>query len=336
MRFNFRHFFLILKMFLFHQQVSLAQAIITSTDSTINNLVHSSGYKTSQYGAIPQFIKKGNGKQAIILIPGLGFDATVFNDFMEANKKNYTMYAITIPGYGNTAAPPMPAVDTSYGDQSWNKGVEEGLIKLINKEKIERAIIAGHFVQGTQLALRMAIDYPDKVSGVIILGGPAKFILIEKGEPKEYPLKNTVYYIDKYTAPNWFKSISEKDFDDGNYLPGIYSFDTIKADQLWKEVSAVPLPVMVRYLCEFFASDVTLELDKIKCPVLVLRATFSDEVLKDPVNNYVRPQFIDSWNDATSKNHSIIVKDILAAAGFVWKDNPAVVYEEIKNFVNQR
>ncbi len=79
-----------------------AQAIDSKRDSVINNLVHTPGYRTSELGAIPTFVKLGRGKQTLILLPGLGFDASVFKDFMETNKKEYTMYAITIPGFGNT------------------------------------------------------------------------------------------------------------------------------------------------------------------------------------------------------------------------------------------
>ena len=90
---------------------------------------------------------------------------------------------------------------------------------------------------------------------------------------------------------------------------------------------------MVRYLCELWASDITLELDKVKCPVLVLRATFNDKVLRAQVNNYVRPQFIDSWKNVASRNPLIKIKDVQDAASFVWRDNPTEVYQEIQNFV---
>ena len=102
-------------------------------DSIVDNLKLDENYITSEYGAIPHYIKKGYGKQAMILIPGLGFDASVFDDFMKANEKNYTMYAITIAGYGNTHAAAMPVTETSYGLQYWNKGIEEGIIKLIDE-----------------------------------------------------------------------------------------------------------------------------------------------------------------------------------------------------------
>ena len=298
-----------------------------------NNLVLPPGYPVSEWAAIPSFTKSGSGKRDLILIPGLGFDASVFDDFIKKNKNNFTIYAITIPGFGNTTAPAMPVTDSSYGLQYWNRGVEAGIVKLIQKEKLNQPLVAGYFVQGTQLALRLGIDHPGLVSGIIVMGGPAKFILIQQGIPKEYPLKNSIDYIDRFTAPQWFKSISRKDFDNGNYMPEIYSLDKKKGTVLWNQVASVPLPVMIRYLLEFFASDISLELDKIQCPVLVLRPSFNPAVLQNPVNNYVLPQFVHIWDRATKMNSLIRVIDIPGSATSVWKDNPSLTNREISDFV---
>ena len=311
----------------------LAQLNAPMQDSTINNLVLPAEYETGQLGVLKDVKKYGTGKQALILIPGLGFDASVYDDFVEANKDKYTMYAVTIPGYGKTMAPPMPPEGTSYGDQTWNKGVIHGIVRLIEKEKIQKPVIVGHFVQGTQLALRMAIDYPEKVGGVIILGGPAKFIVAMKGQVRDFPLDTMILYTDKYTGPKWFKHMKKEWFDDNNIRPVIYSLDSVRGVALWKKSAAVPLPVMVRYSSEYFACDVKAEINTIQCPVLVLRATFNNKILQNPINNYVAPQYIDSWNDATKRNSHIRVKDIKDAASFVWKDQPSEVYKEISEFL---
>ena len=304
--------------------------------STVNNLIHKTGYLTCELGSIPEFVKYGKGKHTLLLIPGLGFNATVFDDFIKINNNNFKMYAITIPGYGNTKAPPMPDAGTSYGEQSWNKGVCDGIARLIEKEKIKKLIVVGHFVQGTQLALQIAINQPNIIEGVIILGGPAKYITIINGEPKEFPLKGTISYVDKITAPTWFQSIKKEDFDEGNYSAEIYSLQDEVGHELWKQSAAVSLPVMIRYLCEFFSADVRLDLNKVKCPVLVLRAMFNEKVLQDPINNYVKPQFIDSWEGTSSINSLIEVRDIHNAASFVWKDQPDEVYSAIKTFLSDK
>jgi pimeloyl-ACP methyl ester carboxylesterase len=298
-----------------------------------NNLILPPDYKCSATDAIPQYSKSGRGDQSLIIIPGLGFDKSIFDDFIKSNQKHYTIYCITLPGYGNTRAPALPSAGTSFGEQTWNKSALNGIKNLIAQEQIKRPIVVGHFVQGTQLALRMAIDFPELVSGVIILGGPAKFILINNGKPVEYPLASSITYIDKVTAPNWFGPISKTDFDNGNYLPEVYSMDKRIAKNLWEQAASVPLPVFVHSLCEFFASDVTLEINKIKCPVLVLRPLFNDEILKKPINNYLVPQFINTWDKVKSTNSLFQITDIPNASTSVWKDNPKIVNQRINQFI---
>src|SRR5258706_4266390 len=106
-----------------------------------DNLSHDPAYKTSEFGAIPYFIKSGRGKTTLLLIPGIGFDASVFKDFMQDNEKEYTMYAVTLPGFGTTAAPPMPDSTISYGAHTWNNSAVEGIIKLMDREKLVRPIV---------------------------------------------------------------------------------------------------------------------------------------------------------------------------------------------------
>lgn len=302
-------------------------------DSTVNNLMHTPGYKTGLLGDLGAVKKYGNGKHSLILIPGLGFDGSVFDDFMEANKNLYTMYAVTIAGFGKTAAPPMPSEGTSYGEQTWSKATVDGLARLMDKEKMVKPVVVGHFVQGTQIALRLAEDYPDKVGGVIILGGPAKFIVAMNGRVKDFPLDTMVAYTDRVTGPKWFKHMTRKFYNENNIKSEIHSLDSVRGLELWRQSSFIALPVLVRYVCEYFACDVKVRFSEIRCPVLVMRPTFNEKILADPVNNYVKPQYIDSWGDAPSKNPLIQIKDIRDAATCVWKDQPDTVYLEIKKFV---
>jgi pimeloyl-ACP methyl ester carboxylesterase len=78
-----------------------------------------------------------------------------------------------------------------------------------------------------------------------------------------------------------------------------------------------------------------LELPRIKCPVLILRARFTASVLEKSVNSYVKPQFIDTWDDAHDVNPLITVKDIPDAASFLWMDSPDAVNAEIRQFVTE-
>jgi pimeloyl-ACP methyl ester carboxylesterase len=123
-------------------------------------------------------------------------------------------------------------------------------------------------------------------------------------------------------------------FDANNFPSEIYSTDSIKAFQLWKQPATVSFPVAIRYSCEYFATDVRADFDKIKCPVLVLRAMFNTKVTESAMYKSLSPQFIDTWNDAATRNPLIKVKDMPDAATFVWKDKPADVNKAVKEFVD--
>ncbi len=272
-------------------------------------------------------------RKDLLLIPGLGFDESVFSDFMERNEKIYRIHSITVAGFGNTPAPAEPdSTDASYGFQSWTMNAVEQIKNTIIDKHLRKPIVIGHFVLGAQIALRLAIDFPDLIGGVIIVGAPAKFIPIVNGEVTEYPLNATVKYIDKYTGPVWFGTMSKEKFDQGNYLPEVYSLNPEVGRAAWSMSARVPMPVYVRYLCEFFASDITLEAGKIICPVLILRSMFTPGMLNIDVNNYIRPQFIDSWERMAESNPKIIIQDVLNSASFIWKDQPEIFDEAVRKF----
>lgn len=324
--------------------ITVAHGIVFSqiknlkVDSTQNNFALPKGYETIALGAIPEYKKIGKGKVAMILIAGYGFDASIFDDFMKSNKSRYIMYAITVPGFGNTQAQVTPKEGTSFGEQTWNKGVIEGLSKLIDNEKLTKPIVVGHFTAGTQIALRMAIDYPDKVGGVIIIGGPAKFLPVQNGKVMELPLEMRVMGTDKYSAP-FFKVVSKATWDSNSYTKELYSQNEKVGGELWNMQASVPLPVMVRYLCEFQAADVTLDMSKIKCPVLILRPGFSSDLITHPEDgtvNYIKPQFIDSWESAKKQNPAIEIQDVPNSSAFIWKDQPEEVNKQIVKFVKAK
>ena len=51
------------------------------------------------------------------------------------------MYAVTLPGFGGTPAPPMPVAGTSYGGQTWTNGAVGGIKRLIVREALDRPVI---------------------------------------------------------------------------------------------------------------------------------------------------------------------------------------------------
>ncbi len=308
-------------------------------DTTLNNLVLPPDYQTIEYNSVPYYEKMGRGKTTLILIPGLGFDGSVFKDFVAANKKRYTMYVVTLPGFGKTKAPAAPKEGTSLGEYTWSKSAAEGIVKLMDKEKLIQPVLVGNHTLSAQIVLRIASTYPDKVGKVVILGSPAKFVLIQNNKPVEYPLKSRIAYQDKVIAPTFYKFVTRETWNQNNYIREIYVLKNGRqADELWKQVASVPLPVMVRYLMEFQVTDPLMDIDRIQCPVLVLRPGFRQDWIEDSQNgsfNFIKPQFIDGWDKLREKNSKIEIVDIPDSGVFVWKDQPEKTYEYLLEFLKR-
>src|SRR5438045_200933 len=83
-------------------EISGAQSRATVQDSTLNNLIHARDYRTAPPGGLGRVISHGSGPTDVLIIPGYGFGADVFEPFMRVNSARFHMIAVTLPGFGGT------------------------------------------------------------------------------------------------------------------------------------------------------------------------------------------------------------------------------------------
>ena len=112
-------------------------------------------------GVLGAVVERDTGPIDMILVSGFGAGASVFEGFLRRNAKRYHMFAVTLPGLEGTPRPPMPPPAASYGDQTWTRAAMEAVVRLIGERKLDRPGLVGHFINGTQVALRVALDHPD-------------------------------------------------------------------------------------------------------------------------------------------------------------------------------
>ncbi len=307
-------------------------------DSTLNNLIHPDNYKTARLGELGHVEKLGNGKREMILIAGRGFGWEIYRDFVEANKDRYTMFAVTIAGYGGTPAPPMPPEGTSYGEQTWMKAAEQAIVDLALG--LNKPVVVGNFLEATQYALRLAIDHAEEIHSVVIIGG-APMVLppgYEKVPTDEYmPLSQRIAATDTYYAPQWFRTVTRETWESNDFSGLAYSNQPKQEKRLFEMAESSTLPTLIRYYCEFSASDISLEFVNIKAPVLVLLPDFPQEILNDPRYNYFKPLFLDSW-DSRGPDGNIRrfarVETIRDSHLLMMIDQPAPLSEAIWQFVS--
>jgi pimeloyl-ACP methyl ester carboxylesterase len=302
-------------------------------DSTLNNLQHPPGYVCCEPGTLGEFRKQGSGPRTMILIPGLGFGSGIFDEFMLTHEADFTMYAVTLPGFAGTPAPPMPPEGTSYGELTWMRGAYEALVKRIQAEGLRNLVVVGHWLGGTQIALWLAMDHPEWVSGVIIVSGSTRFTPTDTTRMPYHPtLDFRVKGIDQYLAPRWFKTVTRETWDDNNYLPIDYAVHPVRGLRLWREAARPTLPVWVRYLNEFFAQDVSLDLGRLEVPTLVLKPGLED-LYYDAGQNYMEAFCHLGWDGAALTNPRIEISTIPRSRICLWYDQPELFDEAVENFV---
>ncbi len=308
---------------------------ILAQDSTLNNLVDPPGYQTSVPGTLGGVLRVGTGKQAMILIPGLGFGGSVFAEFMERFAGDYSMYAVTLPGFSGTPAPPSPGQQVSFGEQSWTNSALSAITTLINEEKLDRPVIVGHWLTGTQLALRLALDSPEKIRAVVILAGSARMTTSDTARARFLSTpERRIATMDNYMGPHWFKTVTRETWDDNNFLPGDYVVNPVRGLRLWREAARPNLHVWVRYLCEFNAQDIGPGLKALEVPTLLVKPGL-EGLQHDPGANYMDLYCNKSWEGYIEGNERITVATIPDSRVCLWFDQPAIVDSTVREFLKR-
>ncbi len=306
-------------------------------DATLNNLVHPEGYESCALGTLGRVTQVGTGSEDMILIAGAGFGGDIYDAFMNSKKDRYTMYAVTLPGFGGTPAPPMPPPGTSYGEQTWTKSAQRAIERLIDEKKMKRPIVVGHWLNATQVALGLALENPDRIGAVIIISGRAKYMPV--GPPRGPPLTTSeqrARLMDTIMAPRWFKTETRDTWDDNNFYPHDYASHPVRALQLWRQAYQPTLPVWVRYLCEGQSRDISLELKDLKVPTLILKPGFDKDFYFQPELDYMRAFCHDSWKGVENLSDMIAIQTIEDSRVFIMDDQPEKLDQAVEAFLAKR
>lgn len=328
---------LALSMAILTQTVAHAQGScvrIMDQDSTLNNLVDPPGIHTVPLGTLGKVERVGIGKRTMILVPGAGFGGESLAKIAETYAAEYSVISVTLPGFGGTDPYASPAETVSHGEQVWTKGVVDGIGKLIVMEDIRDAILVGHWMAGTQVAVRLARQFPDRVSGLVIVAGTAA--MYPTDTIMYPPAKQTsawrVKAVDQYMAPKWFKTVTRETWDDNNFMPHDYAVNPVLGLRLWRQAYSPKLHVWARYLCEFNAQDVNDLMDSLSTPTLLLRPGFENNYA-DSGNNYMYAFCHQSWKPASLSKANVKAVTIPDSRLFIWLDQPEPFRKEMAAFL---
>jgi pimeloyl-ACP methyl ester carboxylesterase len=305
-------------------------------DTSRNNLEFPTDYKTLPPERPPVIEKLGDGKPAIILVPGIYSGQDSFHGFMAANKSRYRFYVVTPPGVNGTPARPLPATGPEWPELTWTHSLERDLLNLINREQLVNPIIIAERQPASVAALELAGTHPQAIGGVVLTATdlPPFF-----PTPRDPTRKTPASYAERLDivetgfAQKWFKYVTPETWLSNDYAPEWFSADSSAGQQAWRESEAAPLSVKIRYTCEFWLSNITPDFSKLNVPILVLAPGFDEKFLADPANAFVRNAFVNGWDPAQIKQSRAEVVRVPGARLLLLKERSAIVDDAIAHFV---
>src|SRR5262245_55590990 len=304
-------------------------------DSTLNNLVHAPDYVPAPPGSLGAIVERGRGPVDMILVSGFGLGASAFEGFMSRNVERYHMLAVTLPGFEGTAAPPMPAPGTSYGEQTWSHAAADAIVRLIRERHLQKPVLVGHFINGSQVTMRIAVEHPELVRSFVLLAGTPRYepVSAMRFWPKNLTLEQKVKAVDQFSAPRWFKTVTRATWVKNNFVATDYSVDSVRGRRFADRANAPPLPVLIRYLCEFHASDLWPDLDRLQRPLLVIQPHFTASLRADTTRVYLAGYLEEPWRgrlEGRPHTQSVVVD---SAGILVMEDQPSIVDRKVADFL---
>ncbi len=302
-------------------------------DSTLDNLVHAQDYVTAPPGVLGAVVERGRGSTDMVLVSGFGLGASAFEGFMRRNAGRYHMLAVTLPGFERTPAPPMPPPGTSYGEQTWTRGRPTR-----SSSSSARSGWTGRCCWGTSSTARrwpccIALEHPDVVRAVVLLAGTPRYEPVTaRPWPKGLTLEQKIQAVDRYSAPRWFRTVTRETWVRGNFVATGYSADSVLGKRFADRANEPPLPVLVRFLCEFHASDLWPDLGRLEPPLLVIQPSFTETVRRDTTRSYLQGYFEEPWRGRLEGRPRT---ETLFPGIMVMEDQPATVDRKVADFLKR-
>ncbi len=268
---------------------------------------------------------KGTGPTTLVLIPGLNCDWTAYESFMDRNAAKYTMHAVTLPGFGGSAAPPVPEGAKASQDL-WLHNAEEAVVALIDQKKLSKPVVVGHSL-GAYLAICIAEHSPDKIGGAVAIDGFAAFPM----GAASMPVEQRRALVDEQIAPSMANQPAEQFAEFGKQMFRMMITDQKRADEMAaKQIPGVKPATTTRYYLELMAADATGGLKANKAPLLVVAALPAEG---DKPFGVDAAQTRETWEAQFKDAGNTTITYVENSRHFIQEDQPAKLDEAIAKFV---
>lgn len=250
--------------------------------------------------------KTGNGKNAILFIPGFGCSGEVWNETLPLFTKNFTCYTFTMAGFAGTPAAGSPSF------RQW----EQGIARFIQDEQLEKPIIVGHSMGGA-MAMALAADYPALIAQIVVVDAlPCLPALMN-------PSFASVEKTDCTAIEQQILSVSQDQF----YQMQKLSIQQMLADTArWEKVVNWTVKsdrqTFASMYCDFMNIDLRKTLTNIQCPALILL---------EPGFASVKTSIQDQYKELHNATMAYATKGL----HFIMYDDTNWYNQQLQQFINQ-
>lgn len=267
---------------------------------------------------------RGTGPVAMVLIPGLACDWTVYQGFMDRNAGRYTMYAVTLPGFGG-GEPPALKEGTPPSDDVWLRNAEEAVAAMVREKKLDHPVVVGHSLGG-HLAIRLAEDHPQMFRAAVALDGAPAFPMRGGAMSREDRAK----LVDTQIGPQFGTMTDEAWAAQTRMAAKTMVTDPDRAKAIGDLCATVKGATAGRYMVELMAADRSPGLAELKIPVLEIAA------VSDQVPGAMAPSVRKSWQEQFKDAPKVTLVFFEGTRHFITEDAPAELDKAVENFIAGR
>ena len=252
--------------------------------------------------------KTGSGAKSVILIPGLGGGAYVWDRVAPALAARYTVYTITLPGFDG-----VPAVKAPYLPV-----YERAIADLIAHEHLVKPTLVGHSLGG-HLALKLAESQPDLIGAIVAVDALPLFPLQQPGETPQSRAASVVAFRNALTDTPLYAYAAQTRAMTAALVTSSRDVETIAVHSLRADRTA-----FAGAAAEMALEDLAPGLTAIAAPVLVLAAAPSEATA---------PQYAAVYRQLYAGTPHLDVRAIGTSKHFIMFDRPAAFQSALDAFL---
>jgi pimeloyl-ACP methyl ester carboxylesterase len=262
----------------------------------------------------------GDHGRPVILIPGLASGAWVWDATREQLAANHVVYTVTLAGFDGIPLPNQPGNLIDRADSS--------LTELIRTHHIRKPVLIGHSLGGT-LAIRLATEHPEVLSGVIAADGLPIFPGAEHMTPGQLSATGQDMLAQMGNAtPELFRS------QQLGYMQrvGVINPDTA-AKYARLTARSDPMATAI-YATQNLSVDLRPQLKKANVPILEISPYFAPDLAAPPMS-LSEEQKTAYYEKLLAGAPNVKVVSISPARHFVMLDQPERFIQTVDAFLQQ-